>query len=137
MTLGKRLRTLRLQKKLSPREIERRSGLLRPYLSRVENDHTQPTVGTLMRLAGALEVPLYRLFFNGHRPARPAVNGNGRGTWASPRDEARYLSQLCRLLRRMKEPHRELLFSTAQRMARKHSHAWRLPGKRHRGSANS
>jgi transcriptional regulator with XRE-family HTH domain len=57
-----RLRTLREGKKLSQGDIEKRTGLLRCYISRVENGHTVPTVETLEKMARALEVPLYRLF---------------------------------------------------------------------------
>ena len=59
MLIGDRLRAIREAKKLSQGDIERRSGLLRPYLSRIEN-HTVPSVETLEKLARALEVPLYQ-----------------------------------------------------------------------------
>src|SRR5579885_589585 len=61
MVIADRLRALREGKKLSQGDIEKRSGLLRCYISRVENGHTVPTVGTLEKRARALEVPLYRL----------------------------------------------------------------------------
>jgi len=68
MVICDRLRALREEKKLSQGDIEKRTGLLRCYISRVENGHTVPTVGTLEKMARALEVPLYRLSaFTDHR----------------------------------------------------------------------
>jgi DNA-binding XRE family transcriptional regulator len=57
-------------KKLSQGDIEKRTGLLRCYISRVENGHTVPTVETLEKLARALEVPMYRLFYDGNEPPK-------------------------------------------------------------------
>jgi transcriptional regulator with XRE-family HTH domain len=50
------------RKKLSQGDIEERSGLLRCYISRVENGHTVPSIETLEKLARAMEVPLYQIF---------------------------------------------------------------------------
>jgi transcriptional regulator with XRE-family HTH domain len=44
MVIGDRLRALREEKKLSQGDIEHRTGLLRCYISRVENGHTVPAV---------------------------------------------------------------------------------------------
>ena len=63
MHIGAKLRELRIAKKLSQGDIEHRTGLHRAYVSRVEHDHTVPTVGTLEKFAHALEVPLYRFFY--------------------------------------------------------------------------
>ena len=60
--IGDRLRALREDKKLSQGDIEKRTGLLRCYISRVENGHTVPAIETLEKMARALEVPLYQLF---------------------------------------------------------------------------
>jgi transcriptional regulator with XRE-family HTH domain len=57
MIIGERLRVLREEKKLSQGDIEKRTGLLRCYLSRVENGHTVPAIETLEKLARALEMP--------------------------------------------------------------------------------
>jgi transcriptional regulator with XRE-family HTH domain len=64
------LRELREAKKLSQGDIEKRTGLLRNYISRVENGHTVPAIETLEKLARALEVPLYQLFYEGEEPPR-------------------------------------------------------------------
>jgi transcriptional regulator with XRE-family HTH domain len=65
MVIGDQLRALREAKSLSQGEIEKRTGLLRCYISRVENCHTVPAIPTLEKLARAMEVPLYRLFYDG------------------------------------------------------------------------
>src|SRR4029077_10568405 len=68
MYIAGRLRELREFKKLSQGDIERRTGLLRCYISRVENGHTVPSLETLERFAGALEVPFYRFFYTDDDP---------------------------------------------------------------------
>lgn len=68
MIIGDRLRVLREQKNFSQGEIEKRTGLLRCYISRVENGHTVPAVETLEKFARALEVPIYQLFYDGEEP---------------------------------------------------------------------
>src|SRR5438034_10173994 len=68
MIIGTRLRKLREDKKLSQGDIEERTGLLRCYISRVENGHTVSSLETLERLASALEIPLYQLFYEGDNP---------------------------------------------------------------------
>jgi transcriptional regulator with XRE-family HTH domain len=65
MVIGNRLKELRESKELSQGDIEIRSGLLRCYISRVDNGHTVPSVETLEKMARALEVPMYRRFSGG------------------------------------------------------------------------
>ena len=65
MVIGTRLRSLREEKGISQGDIEKSTGLLRCYISRIENGHTIPSLETLERFAGALDVPLYKLFFSG------------------------------------------------------------------------
>ncbi len=68
MMIGQRLRELRESKKLSQGDVEHRTGLLRCYTSRVENGHTVPSIETLEKYARALEIPLYRFFYDGEEP---------------------------------------------------------------------
>jgi transcriptional regulator with XRE-family HTH domain len=70
MIIGDRLREMREEKKLSQGDIEKRTGLLRCYISRVENGHTDPAIETLEKLARALECPLYQLFYEGEEPPK-------------------------------------------------------------------
>ena len=59
MVIGDKLKELRETKEFSQGDIEKRTGLLRCYISRVENGHTVPSVDTLEKMARALEVPMY------------------------------------------------------------------------------
>src|SRR5229473_3115431 len=68
MIIGDRLRTMREEKHFSQGDIEKKTGLLRCYISRVENGHTVPAIETLEKMARALEVPLYQLFYDGEEP---------------------------------------------------------------------
>ena len=102
MIIGDRLREMREAKKLSQGDIEKRSGLFRCYISRVENGHTVPAIETLEKMARALEVPLYQLFYDGEEPPK-LPNLLKRKTsdeiaWGSSGKDARYLSKLRRLL---------------------------------------
>ena len=121
MMIGDRLHALREEKKLSQGDIESRCGLLRCYLSRVENGHTVPSVGTLEKLARALEVPLYRLFYDGNgTPARSGLSRVEDTTdfkWPSSDQGTRYWNRFSRLLARMEESDRKLLLQIARRMA--------------------
>ena len=72
MDIGKRLRELRAAKEFSQGDIEHRTGLLRVYVSRVENGHTLPKLGTLEKWAKALDLELYQLFYLGEgKPKAP------------------------------------------------------------------
>lgn len=122
MIIGDRLRVLREEKKLSQGDIEKRTGLLRCYISRVENGHTVPAVETLEKMALALEVPLYKLFYDGQAPPKVPHLPNRKSAdeiaWGSSGKDARFLLKLRRHLGRLDEKDRMLLFYTAQRMAR-------------------
>ncbi len=69
MVIGNRLKEMHESKNLSQGDIEKRSGLLRCYISRVENGHTVPSVETPEKMARALEEAMYRLFHAGEVPA--------------------------------------------------------------------
>ena len=70
--LNERLKQLRESKNLSQGDIERKTGLLRCYISRVENGHTVPSLETLEKMARALQLPLYQIFYDGdEQPVAP------------------------------------------------------------------
>src|ERR1700726_4793311 len=121
MVIGDRLRALREEKKLSQGDIEKRTGLLRCYISRVENGHTVPAIETLEKMARALEVPLYQLFYDGEEPPAlpdlPKRKSAEDIVWGSTGKEARLLSKFRRLMGRIEEPDRPLLLYMAQKMA--------------------
>src|SRR5207249_4358360 len=58
VNIGEVIRTYRSQRSLSQGDIERRTGLLRCYLSRVENGHTVPSLETLAKIAEAMDISL-------------------------------------------------------------------------------
>ena len=123
MIIGDRLRELREEKKLSQGDVEKRTGLLRCYVSRVENGHTVPAVETLEKLARAFEVPLYQLFYEGKEPPQvPSLlkrKSSEEGGWGSTGKDARYLNKLRRLLGKSDENDRKLVLHMAQKMARR------------------
>jgi transcriptional regulator with XRE-family HTH domain len=122
MVIGDRLRELREQKKLSQGDIEKRTGLLRCYISRVENGHTVPAIETLEKLARAFEVPMYQLFYDGDQPPKlPNLltrKSSEDIAWGSTGKDAKYLNKLRRLLGKTDEDGRKLLLYTLQKMAR-------------------
>jgi transcriptional regulator with XRE-family HTH domain len=121
MIIGDRLRALRDDKKLSQGDIEKRTGLLRCYLSRVENGHTVPSVETLEKLARALEVPLYQLFYDGEEPPKlPHLltrKSAAEAAWGSAGKDARYLHKLIACLSKTQDGDRKLLLVMAQKLA--------------------
>jgi len=121
MIISDRLRELREGKKLSQGDIEKRTGLLRCYISRVENGHTVPAIETLEKLARALEVPLYQLFYEGSEPPK-LPNLLKRKTsedivWGSSGKQAVYLHKLTKCLSKAGEEDRKLLLAMAQKLA--------------------
>ena len=122
MIVGDRLRELREAKHLSQGDIEKRTGLLRCYISRVENGHTVPAIETLEKMARALELPLYQVMYEGDKPPEAATpiasNGNKSQTWGLGGKDARYFQKLRQLLAKMNSNDRKLLLYTVQRMAR-------------------
>ena len=121
MIIGDRLRALREEKKYSQGDIEKRTGLLRCYISRVENGHTIPAIETLEKIARALEVPLYQLFYDGEAPPAlpnlPKRKSADEIIWGSAGKEARLLNKFRRLMGRIQEDDRRLLLYMAQKMA--------------------
>src|SRR5271168_4487391 len=113
MVIGERLKALREQKNMSQGDIEKRTGLLRCYISRAENGHSVPSIETLEKIAHAMEVPLYQIFYNGEKPPAPGLpktSGGGRGS--SDRD-ARTFDKFRRVFSRASESDRKLLLVMA------------------------
>jgi transcriptional regulator with XRE-family HTH domain len=117
MLIGKRLRDLREQLSLSQGDVERRTGLLRCYISRVENGHTVPSLETLERMAAALEVPLYELFYEGNGAPGSRPDAKELAKEAEAEGEARFLEKVKRLTERIDEKDHQLLLYVAQKLA--------------------
>jgi transcriptional regulator with XRE-family HTH domain len=121
MVIGSRLKELRESKNFSQGDIEKWTGLLRCYISRVENGHTVPAVSTLEKMARALEVPIYKLFHEGEAAAsiRTSKRPEGSQEWGSKGNDAEYLSKLCGLLAKMEPNEQKLILHMAQKVARR------------------
>lgn len=120
MEIGTRLRELREGKHLSQGDIEKRTGLLRCYTSRVENGYTVPSVATLEKYARALEVPLHTLFHDGPGPiAKPdfKASTSSEDLWGATGRQHSELRLFAKALSKMNERKRKLLFAIAKQMA--------------------
>jgi transcriptional regulator with XRE-family HTH domain len=111
MNIGETIRTYRLQKGMSQGDIEKRTGLLRCYLSRVENGHTIPSLDTLSKIAGAMELPLGQFF------ADHFSNGNTKHLPALTEDEVRFLTQIRRYSMGLNDSDRKLVLAMVKKMA--------------------
>jgi transcriptional regulator with XRE-family HTH domain len=122
MLIGQKLRELRERKQLSQGDIEKKTGLIRCYTSRVENGHTVPTVDTLEKYARALEIPLYRLFYDGvEPPAKLEVLPTEEKDWGEQGKDFQVFRKFIQLLARMQVRDRGLLVDLARRMAIRNS----------------
>ena len=123
MIIGDRLRLLREQKELSQGDLEKRTGLLRCYISRIENGHTVPAVDTLEKLARGLEVPMYQLFYEGDKPPElpnlPKRKTEAEIIWGSSGKDATLVEKFRRFFSRMKEGDRRIILHVAQKMAKR------------------
>lgn len=121
MLIGRRLRELREQKGLTQGDIEKATGLLRVYVSRVEHGHTIPSLETLERFASAFDIPLYQIFYTGELPAtrlRPSASLEELAEEVGPSGtEARFLLKLRGLIGNISESERNFLLQLARRLA--------------------
>ncbi|MGA2511189.1 MAG: helix-turn-helix domain-containing protein [Candidatus Acidiferrales bacterium] len=126
MVIADRLRALREEKKLSQGDIEKRTGLLRCYISRVENGHTVPAIETLEKMARALEMPLYQLFYDGEElPKFPNLPKRKNGedlAWGSSGKDGRMLQRFRTALSQTDERNLKILLLMAQKIARPARH---------------
>jgi transcriptional regulator with XRE-family HTH domain len=83
MDIDRRLRELREHKEMSQGDIEEKTGLLRCYISRVENGHTVPVIETLEKMVRALDIPLYALLYERKGEAQNAEQEDDLNDWAS------------------------------------------------------
>jgi transcriptional regulator with XRE-family HTH domain len=110
MQIGTTIRGYRLQKGLSQGDIEKRTGLLRCYLSRVENGHTVPSLDTLSKIASALDLPLAQFF------AEDTL-GRELNTHKLSDDELRFLTQIRRYSTNLNDSDRKLLLAMVKKFA--------------------
>jgi transcriptional regulator with XRE-family HTH domain len=118
--IGERLRALREYRALSQGDMEKRLGVSRFYVSRVENGHTMPTLETLARFARALEVPVFHIVGEENDSCQlPILSASTKSILASAnlsKKELRLLSQFNLLFRKLRDRDRRLLVALARRM---------------------
>jgi transcriptional regulator with XRE-family HTH domain len=112
MNIGETIRNFRLEKGMSQGDIEKRTGLLRCYLSRVENGHTIPSLDTLAKIAGAVEIPLGH-FFADNAPE----NGAHKAMPQLSEDEVRFLSQIRRYSSNLNDSDRKIVLTMVKKLA--------------------
>ena len=120
MIVGDRLRAVREMKNMSQGDIEKRTGLLRCYISRVENGHTVPAIETLEKMARAMEIELYQLFYD------PKQSGKEPQELKLPnypvakltRKDTNVMSRLGKLIAQMDDRNKALLVTIAQKMVK-------------------
>jgi transcriptional regulator with XRE-family HTH domain len=110
LSIGTTIRGYRLQRGMSQGDIEKRTGLLRCYLSRVENGHTVPSLDTLAKIAQAMEIPLSQFFAEEGAPAE--LQGASLND-----DEIRFLSQIQRYSSSLTDSDRRLLLAMVRKFA--------------------
>ncbi len=110
INIGTTIRGYRLQKGMSQGDIEKRTGLLRCYLSRVENGHTVPSLETLQKIARALDLQLSEFF--AEETVGKEMSGMNLGE-----DEIRFLTQVQRYSANLSESDRRLLLAMVRKFA--------------------
>lgn len=115
MILGQRLKEFRQAQNLSQGDLEARTGLLRCYISRIENGHTTPALETLERWTKALNIPLYQLFYG-----EPDKRVDGESDFPHDKKEMQ-LRKFGVAFKKMSSRDRQILFEIARQMAAKKS----------------
>jgi transcriptional regulator with XRE-family HTH domain len=118
MDIARRLRELREHRKMSQGDIEHKTGLLRCYISRVENGHTVPVIETLEKMARALEVPLYAILYERKGEAQTSEEKNDLNDWASHGKGAREFRKFRQAIAVMSAEDRNTLMGLAEKVAR-------------------
>ena len=114
MDIGDTIRNYRLQKGMSQGDIEKRTGLLRCYLSRVENGHTVPSLETLAKIAEAMDISLAD-FFPGTETPRDKETQKMLGELSQ--DEIRFLVEIKRYSSTLSDGDKRLVLAMIRKMA--------------------
>lgn len=85
MTLGEKLRELRIQRKMTLGEVAEAAQISKSYLSNLENDRSNPSLATLQAITNHYEVPLAALFeYTASKRSMTVVRKNQRKTYRLP-----------------------------------------------------
>jgi transcriptional regulator with XRE-family HTH domain len=116
MEIGLKLRGLRKERKLSQGYIEKRTGLLRCYISRVENGYAVPAIGALQKMAKTMDVPFHILFFDGPGQPKPLkLKGSYQKVTAKERAQ---FAEFENRMAKMNKRDRNMLVMLAAKMAK-------------------
>src|ERR1035441_2931673 len=110
LKIGTSIRAFRLQKGLSQGDIEKKTGLLRCYLSRVENGHTVPSLDTLSKIARSLDLPITQFFADETQGKQPNLKKLSD-------EELRFLTQIRRYSTNLNDSDRKLLLAMVKKFA--------------------
>jgi transcriptional regulator with XRE-family HTH domain len=120
MLIGQRLKELREEKGMSQLDIEKETGLIRHYVSRIENGHTIPSIETLEKWARAFKIPLYQIFYEaGESYSPPKSSETDKQLWGYSGKDAAQLNRLRKSLARMNPWDRDSLLGLAVKMVSK------------------
>lgn len=114
VNIGEVIRSYRNDRGLSQGDIERRTGLLRCYLSRVENGHTVPSLETLAKIAEAMEINLAD-FFPGSDTAQDRETKKILGELSE--EEIRFLGDIKKYSSTLTEDDKKLVLAMIRKMA--------------------
>lgn len=110
MNIGETIKNFRLARGMSQGDIEKRTGLLRCYLSRVENGHTIPSLDTLAKIASAMDIALAQFFAE-------APGSEPKNLPQLSEEEVRFLSQVRRYSSNLNDSDRKLVIAMVKKMA--------------------
>jgi transcriptional regulator with XRE-family HTH domain len=102
------VRDLRHVRNLSQRQLATRMGVPRTYISKIENGKAIPTLGSLERLADALEVDMRQLV----RDSRSRRDEEVTAILSDP-----FLAEIASMLPHLDSLHRTLLYGSVRDMA--------------------
>src|SRR5579863_7117115 len=134
MGVGTRLRELREEKNLSQGDITESTGLARSYISRVEHEHTVPSIETLHRFAAALGVPLYKIFYKSEETGVKALRVSDHtlerqaAAGGAAAEEARFLLKMKDISSKLDDSERALLLQFARKLAQNRSRQRQVTG---------
>src|SRR5438128_1009715 len=114
VNIGAVIKTYRSQRGLSQGDIERRTGLLRCYLSRVENRHTVPSLETLAKIAEAMDISLAD-FFPGTETPRDRETQKALGGLSQ--DEIRFLAEIKKYSTTLSDGDKRLVLAMIRKLA--------------------
>jgi transcriptional regulator with XRE-family HTH domain len=87
--IGQKIKERRQELKMSLRDLGEKTGLSASFLSQMENDLTEPSISSLQKIAGVLNVPMFTFLNGGEHPER-VVRSNARKRLSFPNPHLQY-----------------------------------------------